>query len=87
MVVLGITAQHDAGAALIVNGRLVSAVNEERMNRQKDYWGWPELSISEVLRIAGIAAADVDVVAVANTTNRGYKAEQWKGLYPNDLKR
>ena len=45
MVVLGITAQHDAGAALIVNGRLVSAVNEERMNRQKVYWGWPELSI------------------------------------------
>lgn len=87
MVVLGITAQHDAGAALIVNGRLVSAVNEERMNRQKVYWGWPELSIREVLRIAGIAAADVDVVAVANTTNSGYKAEQWKGLYPNDLKR
>ena len=87
MVVLGISAQHDAGAALIVNGRLVSAVNEERMNRQKVYWGWPEQSIREVLRIAGVASADVDLVAIANTTNTGYKAEQWKGLYPKDFKR
>jgi len=53
------------GAALVVEGRIVSAVNEERLNRKKMCWGFPTRSIGEVLRIAGAAPSDVDRVAVA----------------------
>jgi predicted NodU family carbamoyl transferase len=43
MNILGISLQHDAGAAIIGDGRIIAAINEERLNRQKLYWGWPEL--------------------------------------------
>ena len=70
MTILGIGIQHDAGAAIISNGRILSAVNEERLNRKKMYWGWPELSILEAMRIAGIEPEVLDAVAVANRTGK-----------------
>ena len=64
-VVLGVSDSMTCGAALIVDGRIVAAVNEERLNRKKMCWGFPVLSINEVLRIAGVSPEDVDRVAVA----------------------
>ena len=86
MLILGIVHQHDAGAALIANGRIIAAVNEERLNRQKLYWGWPQLAIQEVLRIANISPADIDAVAICNTTN-STEASGWDNFYAKDLKR
>lgn len=65
-VVLGVVdGLHDAGAALVVNGRLVSAANEERFTRQKLQGGMPARSVAAVLAGAGCSSDDVDVVAVA----------------------
>lgn len=86
MIVLGISLQHDAGAAIIQDGRIVTAVNEERLNRQKLYWGWPELAISEVIRQANLQPSDIDAVTIANTTH-STNAPNWEGFYPNDFKR
>jgi len=52
MIVLGIHDGHDAGAALIKDCRIVAAVNEERLNREKLYMGVPKESIIR-LRITG----------------------------------
>ena len=87
MIALGIASQHDAGAALIIDGKVVAAVNEERLNRTKLFWGWPEKSIKEVLRLSGVDVADIDVVSVANTTHSTYVAAHWEGVYPKDFKR
>ncbi len=86
MIILGIGMQHDAGAAVICDGHILAAVNEERLNREKMYWGWPELSIPKVLHIAGMTPEDLDAVAIANTTHSTYAAN-WEGYYPKDLKR
>jgi carbamoyltransferase len=55
---------HDASAAAFEDYRLVAAVQEERLRREK---GWgndvPWLAIDEVLRIAGWARNEVDVIA------------------------
>jgi carbamoyltransferase len=67
-VVLGVHAGHDAGAAVVRDGRLAACVNEERLSRRKMHWGWPERSIPEVLRLAGLQPSDVDHVAVAGTS-------------------
>ncbi len=64
-VVLGISDSITSGAALVVDGRIVAAVNEERLNRMKMSTGWPRLAISEVLRIAGVEVQEVEAVAVA----------------------
>ncbi len=63
--ILGITDGDDAGAALLIDGRLVAAVNEERLNRMKMSIGFPRLAVSEVLRLGGLAPGDVDHVAFA----------------------
>lgn len=65
MKILGIHDSHDCGAALVDNGRIIAAVNEERLNRIKMCWGFPAASIKETLRIAGLEPKDIDLVAVA----------------------
>jgi carbamoyltransferase len=64
-VVLGVVdGLHDAGAALVADGRLVAAANEERFTRKKLQGGMPTQSVRAVLETAGCDARDVDVVAV-----------------------
>ena len=65
-VYLGITDGDDAGAALVVDGKLVAAVNEERLNRMKMSIGFPRLAVPEVLRLAGVQPGDVTRVAIAS---------------------
>ena len=55
---------HDAGAALIVDGKLVAAINEERLSRIKNHGGFPHQSMRAVLELAGLTAADVDLIAM-----------------------
>ena len=65
MAILGITDGQTSGAAVVAGGRLVSAINEERIVRLKMARGFPRRSITEALRLAGVEARDVTGVAVA----------------------
>src|SRR6202047_1093934 len=64
MRVLGISAfYHDSAAALIEDGHLVGAAQEERFTRKKHDSGFPEKAVQYCLDTAGIKLADVDYVA------------------------
>ena len=64
--VLGINAYHgDVSAALLRDGQLVAAVEEERFRRIKHWAGFPTLAIRSVLEMAGIRGLDVRHVAVS----------------------
>ncbi|HEY6980714.1 carbamoyltransferase [Reyranella sp.] len=64
MRVLGISAfYHDSAAALIEDGSLVGAVQEERFTRKKHDSGFPQNAVQYCLDAAGIKLADVDYVA------------------------
>jgi carbamoyltransferase len=64
--VLGLNAYHgDVSAAIVRDGLLVAAVEEERFRRVKHYAGFPHRAIAECLRLAGATAADVDLFAVS----------------------
>ena len=66
MYILGINAYHgDASAALIRDGQLVAAAEEERFNRIKHCAGFPKLAIRYCLKEAGIGPADLDHVAIS----------------------
>jgi carbamoyltransferase len=55
---------HDAAAAVVVDGQVVAAVEEERLNRRRHAPGdRPLEAVPEALRLAGVKAGDVDVVA------------------------
>ena len=61
MYVLGISCfYHDSGAALVGDGNLVAAAEEERFNRQKHYNGFPEQAVQYCLDEAGITIDQVD---------------------------
>ena len=64
MRVLGISAfYHDSAAALIEDGELASAAQEERFTRKKHDSAFPEKAVQYCLDTAGIKLADVDYVA------------------------
>lgn len=65
--ILGISDHYISGAAVIRDGRIVSAVAEERLARMKMVMGFPRLAIAEALRISGTSPEQVDRVAIAST--------------------
>ena len=66
MIILGINAYHgDVSAALLQEGRLVAAVEEERFRRVKHWAGFPSESMRTCLKMAGISPSGVDHFAVS----------------------
>lgn len=63
MWILGISAYyHDSAAALIKDGTIVAAAQEERFCREKHYAGFPQQAIQYCLAEAGLTLDDVDHV-------------------------
>jgi carbamoyltransferase len=64
MNILGISAYyHDSAACLIRDGKIVSAIQEERCTRKKHDYSFPELAIKACLEQGGITAEKLDYVA------------------------
>ncbi len=85
MWVLGITDGISSGAALVRDGVTVAAVNEERLSRLKMAYGFPRMSIREVIRLAGIRPNDIDIVAVATINNYLHDSlKPWDGWFQQD---
>src|SRR3954467_12630986 len=63
MRILGISAfYHDSAAALIDNGRIVAAAQEERFTRKKHDAAFPHNAVAYCLAEAGVGANDLDHV-------------------------
>jgi carbamoyltransferase len=95
MMVLGVNAVfHDPAAALVVDGEIVAAAEEERFSRRKhgkpcvpfSTWELPELSARWCLEQHGIPARDLDAVAysydpeLAPQPNGNVTADEWEPL-------
>ncbi len=64
MRVLGLSAlYHDSAAALVEDGRIVAAAQEERFTRKKHDARIPKAAIASCLDIAGLKLSDIDLVA------------------------
>ena len=78
MITLGIS--HDlfiSSAALAIDGKIVAAIPEERINRQKHYKGFPKLAIKMCLKIANIQFHEIDYISIGWNPARHMK-------FPND---
>jgi carbamoyltransferase len=93
--VLGVNAVfHDPAAALVVDGQIVAAAEEERFTRRKHgkeatafaTWELPRHSAAWCLREAGLTPADLDAVAysydpaLAPAPGPDITADDWEGL-------
>jgi carbamoyltransferase len=92
--VLGVNAVfHDPAAALVVDGHIVAAAEEERFSRRKhgkacvpfSTWELPERAIAWCLRRAGLGPDELDAIAysydpaLARAPN-DVTADEWEGL-------
>src|SRR3954465_3268832 len=65
MKILGINAYHaDSSAAIIVDGKLIAATEEERFTRVKHWAGFPAKAILFCLKEAGVTLDQVDHIAI-----------------------
>ncbi len=79
MNVLGIWDGHDSGAALLQDGRLRFAANEERFTRRKLEIRFPSRSIAACLEHAGLSPAQVDLVAASTSDPAKTLGRLWPG--------
>lgn len=90
MITVGLA--HDlfiSSAALVRDGQVVAAIAEERLNRQKQYKGFPALALKECLRMAGVTLKDISAVALGWNPTRhtefpNYRRSnnaRWRGEY------
>lgn len=75
MKILGLNAYHgDSAAALVIDGELVAAAEEERFRRIKHWAGFPSESIRYCIQEAGLQLDDLDIIAV----NQDMRANFWR---------
>jgi len=83
--ILGLNAYHgDAAAALVVDGQLVAAAEEERFNRVKHCAGFPELAAAWCLADAGLAPGDLDHVAIGRDPRANIGAKVVRTILTDD---
>jgi carbamoyltransferase len=71
VITLGINDGHNSGAAIVQDGEVKSAIQEERLRNIKNFSGVPELSIKAVFDSSGINPVEIDVIALVSL-NRTY---------------
>ena len=63
-IILGINANHaDSSACIILNDKIVAAIEEERLNRVKHFSGYPVKAIQECLNITNIKSDEITDIA------------------------
>jgi carbamoyltransferase len=64
MIVLGINFGHDSATAIIKDGVLVAAMEEEKISRVKQDIGWPENALNKLMSDHNIKPEEVSVIAL-----------------------
>lgn len=77
MIILGIADNHDSGAAVLVDGVPVAAVNQERVDRVKNSGAFPWGAIDAALDLAGVSARDVDEIVVGSSFTPSAALRMW----------
>lgn len=74
MIILGVNAFHaDASAAILVDGQLIVAIEEERFTRSKHWSGFPVQAITFCLQEANISMKDVDYICIGRDPKAKFK--------------
>jgi carbamoyltransferase len=86
MVILGLNAYHaDASIALVKDGVLVSAIEEERLNRLKHCAGFPTMAVRAALAQAGVTPEQIDHVAISRDPSAHLVKKAWSALKRPDF--
>ncbi len=64
MRILGIHDGHNASVAMLEDGKLKWLIQEERLRREKNFDGFPEMALKKVMTLENLTAKDIDYVAM-----------------------
>ena len=79
MNILGIWDGHDSGAAVLRDGEVVAAINEERLTRRKLEIAFPARAIAACLSQAGLTPERIDAVAASTNDPAKTLGRLWPG--------
>ncbi|MBF0266283.1 MAG: carbamoyl transferase [Gammaproteobacteria bacterium] len=86
MIILGLTAgTHDTSAALLVDGQIEIAIEEERLSRNKHTNAFPILAIEACLQHQKISINDVDIISICWDLREIYEQRYIKQLFDHDF--
>jgi predicted NodU family carbamoyl transferase len=68
---------HDSSVALAIDGKVISAVEEERFSRIKHDSAFPELSINYCLKNSNLNLSEIDVVALSFIPEKWIQGGVW----------
>ena len=63
---------NNASAAIVADGKLLSAVGEERFSREKHHYGFPENAIKAVMKDANMTIHDISRVSMATKNSSAH---------------
>ncbi len=94
-VFLGINVSHGASAALIINGEIVAAYQEERFNKIKNFVGYPKKSIDECIKYikskklfideAGFSTINNPIFPYKYPLDNFFTIQDWFDYYSTDF--
>ena len=63
--ILGISAfYHDSAAAILIDGKIIAAAQEERFTRKKHDSSYPYNAVEFVLNYANLSLSDIDIMMI-----------------------
>jgi carbamoyltransferase len=81
MYVLGLNVSfHDTSACLIKDGKIIAAIEEERLSRNKHELSYPMRAIRYCLNAANITIKDVDLIVEDIFEDISYEQQEWLGM-------
>ena len=91
MIVLGLNYGHDSGVTIIKDNRILFAINEERLSREKLHIGFPYNSIWRGIKECKIKMSQIDIICIEGknfspmSKNEDYSKNNWKKKILNIL--
>lgn len=85
MAVLSFSQEHEAGATIVKDGKILAAINEERLTRVKNQDGFPEKSLKAVFEIANLKSDEIKHVIIPEMSKATDFFRNVIPLYPINL--
>lgn len=81
MLALGINEGINSSVVVAENGQIRFALQEERVNRQKEFVGFPHQALDFTLRHLGLSASDLDCVCLSNLKSPTFTKSEFQAAY------
>ncbi len=63
MIILGVNFSHDSSVAIVRDGKIIAAIEEEKVSRVKQDFGWPAQAIERLFKEHNLNPEDVSLIA------------------------